>query len=165
MEGILKVRSNIVAYLGVPAGETVTYYRMQGFTAHTENANPREYSRQYVDEIFEQTDVTGYTPNIDFEFDWYVGHPVHNYLTEIINNEMIGSAAVVTIVTVDMTIDPLEAPNGIERDYSVIANSKGSSLDAMTYSGSFKVKGNPFPGRATVAPDGLSLTWLRDVAA
>ena len=55
-------RSQKVLFYGVPAasGDTTTYHRMKGFTDVSTSKNAKEYTRQYVDELFEQTDVTGY---------------------------------------------------------------------------------------------------------
>ena len=35
----------------------------------TNNKNPKEYARQYVDSPSEDTDVVGYSPSIDYSFD------------------------------------------------------------------------------------------------
>ncbi|MFV0470263.1 MAG: hypothetical protein ACK5MK_15245 [Dysgonomonas sp.] len=157
MDGTLQLRSDKVAFLGLPkeggeAGEKV-YKRMQGFTSFSVSKNPKEYSRQYVDESQEQTDVTGYSPSIDFGFDKYTGNDVHDFLTELIDNEVIGTGAVVEILLVDIT----ETENNAQlRPYAVIANTEGDSMDAYTYSGTFAVKGNKVWGNATVSTDGLT---------
>ena len=44
------------------------FLRMTGFTSMAKSANPKEYSRQYVDETGEITDVTGYSPSIEYTF-------------------------------------------------------------------------------------------------
>ena len=73
-------RCKKLAFYGVPNGDegTYTFYRMKGFDDITTNKNPREYSRQYVDEEFEQTDVVGYNPSISFGFDRFSGDSVHD---------------------------------------------------------------------------------------
>ena len=72
-------RSKKVLFYGVPAasGDTTTYHRMKGFTDVSTSKNAKEYTRQYVDELFEQTDVTGYSPSTSYGFDQYAGDPVH----------------------------------------------------------------------------------------
>jgi hypothetical protein len=60
MDGTMVQRADKVAYLGIKGtGDTFTYHRMKGFTEMSVSKNPKEYNRQYVDEAFEETDVTG----------------------------------------------------------------------------------------------------------
>jgi len=162
MVGTLQLRSDIVAYLAIP-DSTVTpggyrYLRMQGFTSFSISKNPSEYARQYVDEQQEQTDVTGYSPSIAFGFDKYVGNEVHDYLAEIIDNEVVGTAAVVQILTIDMTRDGTTEDNAFIRPYAVIADTEGDSMDAYTYSGNLRTKGTVAWGKADVSADGLTAT-------
>lgn len=163
MDGTLQLRSDKVAFLGIPkeggqAGEK-EYKRMQGFTSFSVSKNPKEYSRQYVDESQEQTDVTGYSPSIEFGFDRYTGNDVHDFLGEIIDNEIIGTPAVVDILIVDMSKDEATEENAQLRPYAVIADTEGDSMDAYTYSGTFAVKGDKTWGKAVVSADGLTATW------
>ena len=57
MKGTLVKRADKLAFYGVPGeGEgTVIYYRMKGFTEISISKNSKEYTRQYVDEAFEET--------------------------------------------------------------------------------------------------------------
>ena len=104
MDGKMVQRADKLAFYGVKGEEdAVTYHRMKGFTDMSQSKNPKEYSRQYVDEYFEQTDVTGYSPSISYGFDQYVGNPVHEDIVAITDGEMIGNDAVRSIVIVDMT--------------------------------------------------------------
>ena len=161
LEGVLKIRSDMLPFLGVPGpSSTITYTRMQGFTAFSVSKNPSEYSRQYVDEAQEQTDVTGYSPSIAFGYDRYIGNEVHDFLSELIDNEVVGTAAVVQILIVDTTKDNLTEDNAVLRPYALIADTEGDSMDAYTYSGNLRVKGTPTWGRAEVAPDGLTATFV-----
>ena len=61
-------RHKRVAFMDV-AGDGNTYTRMTGFTSMSESKNASEYSRHYVDEESERTDVVGYAPSNDYEFD------------------------------------------------------------------------------------------------
>ena len=90
-------RSKKVLFYGVPAasGDTTTYHRMKGFTDVSTSKNAKEYTRQYVDELFEQTDVTGYSPSTSYGFDQYAGDPVHADIVKITDDELIGSNAVI----------------------------------------------------------------------
>jgi hypothetical protein len=140
-------RSDKLAFLDV-SGE---YKRMTGFTALTTNKNPKEYTRQYVDEDFENTDVTGYSPSIDFTFDQYTDSAVHEAIVALINNDTIGTPAIVSILTVDKS-DEVSTGSYTAwiRDYAVVGGTEGDSMDAYTYSGTFKVKGSKTTGTATL---------------
>ncbi len=138
-----------LAFYGVPTagGEgSYTFYRMKGFDEISTAKNPREYSRQYVDEEFEQTDVVGYTPSITFGFDRFSGDAVHGDIIEIFDNEKVGADAVRPIIMVDMADNENHA---IKRDFAVIAENEGNGLDAYKYSGTFRVKGDKIFGKAT----------------
>lgn len=148
MSEIIK-RCKKLAFYGVPTGEGVyTFYRMKGFDEISTAKNPKEYSRQYVDEEFEQTDVVGYTPSISFGFDRFRDDQVHDDIIGIFDNEKVGADAVRPIIMVDLTSDEKSA---IKRDFSVIAENEGNGLDTYKYNGSFRVKGDKVCG--TVASD------------
>ncbi len=156
-------RSQKIMFYGVPAtsGDTFTYHRMKGFTDQSTSKNPKEYTRQYVDELFEQTDVVGYSPATSYGFDQYSGNAVHDDIVDITNNELTGSAAVRPIILVDLsgaTATATTAP-AVKRDFSVIPDSEGGSLDAYTYTGNLKSKGAKMTGTATTADDWQTITF------
>ena len=80
------------------------FLRMTGFTSMAKSANPKEYSRQYVDETGEITDVTGYSPSIEYTFDQYTNNEVHQDIAEITEDEKLGNDAVREIVIVDIAL-------------------------------------------------------------
>lgn len=143
----LVMRADKVAFMKI--GET--YHRMRGFKNLPTSKNPIEYTRAYVDEYGEVTDVVGMSESKEFEFDQYVNDVVHNYLVNIIDNEILGTDAVVTIMTVDKNDD-----SAIVRDYSVIADTAGDGTEAYTYSGRFAAVGPAKVGPATISADGLT---------
>lgn len=153
MSAVVK-RCKKLAFYGVPnvtdEGTVYTFYRMKGFDDITTSKNPREYSRQYVDEEFEQTDVVGYNPSISFGFDRFKGDRVHEDLVEIFNSEKLGADAIRPIIMVDLESDEKSA---IMRDFSVVAENEGSGTDLYKYSGSFRVKGEKIFGRAESQDD------------
>ena len=62
-------RSQRVAFMDTDkTGSTPRYERMTGFTTMTNSKEPKEYSRQYVDEDAERSDVVGYAPSIVFSY-------------------------------------------------------------------------------------------------
>lgn len=141
-------RSRKVAFMGVFSGsggpETETFYRMTKFTDMSKSSNPAEYSRQYVDEDGEVTDVTGYSPEISYAFDMYENNAVHKDIIDITDNEKMGDDAVRNIIVVDFTRPVEEGENQYyakKRPYAVIPDSEGDSNDAYTYSGTFRNKG------------------------
>ena len=110
----------------------------------SKSSNPAEYSRQYVDEDGEVTDVTGYSPEISYAFDMYENNAVHNDIIDITDNEKMGDDAVRNIIVVDFTRPVEEQQNQYyakKRPYAVIPDSEGDSTDAYTYSGTFRNKG------------------------
>ena len=158
MDGTLITRAKVVAFYGVKEGETVTYHRMQGFTALNVTKNPKEYTRQYVDEEFEQTDVTGFSPSMAYTFDRYKGNKVHDDIVKLTDGEKIGSEAIRDIVVVDLSVAE-GSPNAYKRSFSVIPDTEGDSMDAYTYSGTFRTKGEKVEGTATVGKDALTCTF------
>ncbi len=147
-------RCKKLAFYGVPQatgeGAAYTFYRMKGFDDITTSKNPREYSRQYVDEEFEQTDVVGYNPSISFNFDRFSDDAVHSDLVEIFDHEKVGTDAIRPIIMVDMESDEKTA---IMREFAVVAENEGSGTDLYKYSGSFRVKGEKVFGAASSADD------------
>ena len=172
MNGQLVQRSDKVAFMGVPTTTTSegtttttwTYYRMQGFTEMTKSLNPKEYSRQYVDEIFEQTDVVGYTPNFAYAFDMYKGNEIHDDLAKLADSEALGSDAVRPIIIVDFNDETSTTGsfNAVKRDFSIIPDSEGNGPDAYGYLGNMRVKGDKVLGTVVDATASTSETkWLK----
>ena len=164
MSNTLVKRSDKVAFYGIKAAEddTYTYHRMQGFTDMSTSKNPIEYSRQYVDEDFEQADVVGYSPSIAYGFDQFAGNAVHEDIAKISDDELLGSAAIRPIVLVDLT--KASGVNAVKRDFAVIPDSEGDSTDAYTYSGNLKVKGDKIKGTATSADGWKTITFTEEGA-
>ena len=55
----------------------------EGFTEFMESKNAVSYGRRYIHEATKRTDVTGYAPVIDYEFEVYRGNAVIEVLREI----------------------------------------------------------------------------------
>jgi hypothetical protein len=142
---ILIMRAQWLSYMKV--GETWELIG-EGFTSLTESKNPKEYSRQYVNETSERTDVTGYSPSLAYSCDTYSGDPVVNEIVRITDGEFIGSAAQRDILSVNLwkpgsTTGTYEA---FRRTYAIIPDSKGDGLDALIYSGNMKAVGQQESG-------------------
>lgn len=118
---------------------------MEGFTDLGYSKNPKEYTRQYVDEDFERSNVVGYSPSISYAFDRYTGNAVLDNIVKITEDEFVGSKATATVFTVDMstsqTVNGQGTAKAKSREYAVIPDSFGDSTDCLTYSGNFKSRG------------------------
>ena len=136
--GNLVTRPKKLAFWRLPNG---SYQRMEGFTDLSYSQNPKEYSRQYVDEEFERTDIVGYAPSISYSFDRYTNNEVLADIVKITENEYIGDLMKRTIVTVDLSNGNTTTAPAKMRDYAVIPDSNGDTTDCLTYSGNFKTKG------------------------
>ncbi len=151
----LIVRADRKMFYGVVgSNSTPTYTRMKGFTSLTESKNPIEYSRHYVDEEFERTDVTGMSSSYDFQFDLLEPNSVLTDMAGIIDGEKLGSDAVRSFVCVDFH-KPVSGQDGqfeaVERQYSIIGDNVGDGTDALVYSGTLRVQTKRVTGKATVA--------------
>lgn len=151
-------RSDVVSFMKVEEN----FLRMQGFTGLGKSANSKTYSRQYVDEDFEREDVTGYSPSISYGFDRIKGNKVHERISEIHDEELKGEK--VEILTVDFNKVSGEGYEARLRSYSVIPDGDGDGTDAYTYSGTFKKSSTYTKGIATVSDDGLTATFIEEVA-
>ena len=152
-------RSAKIAFMKVGTAEEPDYQRMKKFTELSNSRNPIEYSRQYVDEDGEDTDIVGVSLEKGFAFDEYKNNPVHKKIVDIIEDEILGTDAIVDILVVD-TSREVEG-GGYEarrRDYSVVADSDGDDTNAYTYSGSFKKNGSFDKVTAEISEDGLKAT-------
>lgn len=149
MTGVVK-RNDKLAFYGVKgAGDTVVYHRMKGFTDFSGAKNPVEYTRRYVDEPTEQSDVVGYAPSFSYGFDQQAGNAVHNDIINIHDGELLGNDAVREIVFVDLTSGDTTAGNdAAKREFVVVADTEGGSVDAYTYTGTLKAKGARVSGTA-----------------
>lgn len=153
-EKMLVGRHKRVAFMDAD-GSGKTFTRMTGFTSLSDGKNSTEYSRQYVDEASERSDVVGYAPAIDYEFDRYTNDPVHEKIAAITDDEILGTEAQVDIVVVDLFEQKTSETTctARKRTWSVIPDTEGDGTDALIYKGSFKAAGEITKGTAT-ATDG-----------
>lgn len=133
------------------------YVRMTKFTSLGDSKDAKEYSRQYVDEESETSDVVGYASGVSYELDRHTNNEVHDKIAQITDNEVTGPDARVNIVTVD-TFEPVSEadPKTCKarlRTYSVIPDSSGDGTDSLAYSGTFKAAGGITEGTATATED------------
>lgn len=144
-------RHQRIAFMNTGTSEAPAFTRMKKFTNMTSNKNPKEYGRQYVDELSEDTDVVGYSPSIEYTFDRHTNTPVHDKIAKIHDGELVGNDALVEILVVDLfTADASGKCEARKRTYAVIPSADGDRTDALVYSGSFKCKSAIETGKATL---------------
>ena len=159
-------RSDKVSFLGCLDGSTETFNRMRGFTTLSGAKNSIEYSRQYVDEEFETTDVVGFSPSLEFGFDQYTDDEAHEEMVEILDGELTGTEARRNIVTVDFSQPTTGGKyKATKREYAIIGDAEGDSLEAYTYSGTFRSTGKRIVGEATVSNDGSTVTFTEQAVS
>ena len=155
-------RSRKVAFMDVSTTSIANFLRMTKFTEISKSKNPTEYSRSYVDEDGEVTDVTGYSEEISYNFDLHVGNLVHEKLVDITDNEKTGADALVKILQVDFTKPKGSGYEARLRTYSTVPDSEGDSTDAYTYSGAFRKNSNMTIGVATMNADNTKATFTAE---
>ena len=164
MSNKIKKRSDKIAFYGVTENNVTTYYRMKGFTDFTVNKNPAEYSRKYVDESFEQSDVVGYSPSVSFALDVIKGNKVAEDIENISVKESVGEDIVRSIVIVDLSKRDETQFDAVMRDFSVIIDTEGSGTDAYQISGTLKAKSNVITGTATTSDSFETVTFTSNMS-
>lgn len=158
MEKLVK-RSGKVAFMDISTTQIPNFLRMRKFTEISKSKNPTEYSRTYVDEDGEVTDVTGYSEEISYAFDLYSGNLVHEKIVKITDDELTGDEALVNILIVDFS-----KPSGDEyearlRTYTTVPDTEGDATEAYTYSGTFRKNSKMSKGIATLNADKTVATF------
>ena len=156
-------RSQRVAFMDTDeTGSTPKFERMTNFTTMTNSKNPKEYSRQCVDEDTERSDVVGYAPSIEFSYDRHTNTPVHDKLSKIHDKELLGNDTHVDIISVDLFSDDGKGNClATKRTYAVIPDTDGNGTDAMIYSGTFKSVSEIEEGYATSEDGWKTATYTK----
>lgn len=119
----------------------------EGFTSLEESKNPVEYSRKYVHEDVERTDVVGFSPSVSYSVDAHSDNPVIKKIIDAHEQELLGNDAHINIVSVNL----FEAGTAdgtfiaYRRKYAIIPDSKNGD-NALVYSGNFKCVGEKEKG-------------------
>lgn len=129
------------SYMSVPDGNSTTNHLIgEGFTSFPEAKNPKEYTRKYIHNKTEQTDVIGYAPSISYSCDLIADDPVVQEVVNITDNELVGAAARRDIISVNLW-DETETDGtyvAYKRTYSIVPSNRGDGTDAMIYTGTMK---------------------------
>ena len=155
-------RCQRVAFMNTDTtGSSPKYERMTKFSSLTNSKGPKEYSRQYVDQEFEESDVVGYAPSMSYSFDRHTNTPVHETIAKVHDGELTGSDTLVDIVVIDLFKPGVEENTfeATKRTWAIIPDGDGDGTDALVYTGTFKSKSEKEIGTATLSPDGKTLTY------
>lgn len=158
MEKLVRRRDKI-PFMDVSTTSVELFKRMRRFTEFSTNKNAQEYSRIYIDEDGETTDVTGYSEEKSYGFDQYTDNPVHEKIVDITENEKTGNDALVKILVVDKT-KPID--NGYKarlRTYAVIPDTDGDDTNAYTYSGTLRKNTAFTVGKAVLSENEQTATF------
>lgn len=118
-----------------------------GFTDFTESKNPIEYSRQYINEATERTDIVGFAPSVTYAFDVLDADEVQGALMEITVSEALGDAAVVSVVTAFLHNRNEDGyAIATRREYTVCPGKLGQGTEALIVTGTLKACGDPTYG-------------------
>lgn len=141
-------RSDRQHYINIESTSSPTWSLVgEGFTEFSESKNAVSYQRRYIHESTKRTDVTGYAPVIDYEFEVYKNNPVIEKLRHITDLELTGDDAKVDVLCVDL-FDEADSDSyaAIKRSYSVIPDECGSGNDSLIYTGTMKAVGDIVKG-------------------
>ena len=156
-------RHQRVAFMNTGTTDAPVFTRMTKFTNMTNNKNPKEYNRQYVDRAAEEADVVGYSPSIEYSFDRHTNTPVHDKIAKIHDGELVGTDTLVDVLIVDLfTADEEGKCEAKMRSYSVIPSADGDGTEALVYSGALKAKTDFVEGTATLSEDEQTATFTEN---
>lgn len=152
----LVTRSELRTYMDVGASGTPSFTLMgEGFTSLSESKNPQEYSRKYVHENTERTDVVGYAPSIAYSVDVYTDSPVIKKIRDVTDQELVGADAQVDLVEAELfdakstdetTGEVTECP-AKKRKFAIIPDAKADGTDALIYTGNLRAVGDVTTGK------------------
>lgn len=157
----LIMRPEFQAYMNTSDTSTASYELIgEGFTSLTEAKNAKEYSRQYIHEYTERTDVVGYAPTLSYSVDAHTENNVIAKIIAVTDHELTGADAQVDIVCVNL-FEATETTNvysAYQRKWAIIPDGKGDGTDALIYTGSLRAVGDITPGTFNTSSKTFSAT-------
>lgn len=137
----LLMRYQWESYMGIigeGASETFSLIG-EGFTSFPESKGAKEYTRKYICDKTERSDVIGYAPSRAYSCDAISDNPVCQEIMKITDDEHVGEDAQRTIVAVN-TWETAEGGGYVayKRVYAIVPDTKGDGTDALVYSGTMK---------------------------
>lgn len=155
-------RSEKLAFMQVEKNGQQVFERLTGFTEFSVSKNPKEYSRKYIDEDMERSEVVGYSPVVSYKFDADSDCTVHQALCKVADRELVGEDAEVIIVIADLSTISAGECNAIKRKYAVIPSGEGDDANTYTVSGSLKAAGEKVFGTATSNDNWQTITFSEE---
>lgn len=152
-------RSEKLAFIKVNAGGEEKFVRMKDFTELSLSANPKEYTRKYIDEDMERSAVVSYQPTISYKFDYDSESPVHDIFLNVSENELVGDDTLCEIAVVDLSKEQDGGYYAVSREFYIIPDAEGDDSDTYTYSGSLKAGGKKTFGYAATEDDWQTMTF------
>lgn len=150
MANRIAIRKDMASYMNTGTAAVPVWTLMgEGFTELEESKNSLEYSRHYVHEATERTDVVGYATSFGYSADIYTEDPAIIRIDEVTMDELTGTAAQVEIVNT-MFYKPV-TPGGTEylaykRFYNVIPDTKAAGTEALVLTGTLTAAGDQAKG-------------------
>ena len=161
---VLVMRYQWEAYMGCILGSTKGNNLIgEGFTTFPKAMNPKEYTRKYISDKTERTDVIGYAPSIGYSCDAIPDDPCVSEIIHITDNELIGTDTHRDIISVNRWTESDGTCEAFKRTYAVIPDNKGDGTDALVYTGTLKavsdlVKGTFNVSTKTFTPETTTTT-------
>ena len=150
-------RSEKLAFIKV--GTDGKFVRMSEFTELSVSANPKEYTRKYIDEDLERSAVVSYQPTISYKFDYNDESDVHKIFLNVSENELVGEDTLCTVAIVDLYREVEGGCEASARDFYIIPDTEGDDTDTYTFSGSLKAGGKKVFGTATSSDNWQTMTF------
>ena len=142
-------RSKKLAFIKFDEMGEGVYARLEGFTQFAVSTNPKEYTRKYIDEDFERSEVSTFAPSVSYKFDYDPQFDVHNLFLAVTEPEVFGEEAKCRIAIVDTINDNEGAYLAKIRDFFIIPQTEGDDPNTYTYSGTLKAAGECFFANVT----------------
>lgn len=163
-ENELVMRYQWEAYMGCTIGTNPAINLIgEGFTAFPKAMNAKEYTRKYVNDKTERTDVIGYAPSIGYSCDAIPDDPCVAEIIHITDNELIGTDTHRDVYSVNRWTENSNVCEAWKRTYAVIPDNKGDGTEALVYTGTLKavsdlVKGTFNVSTKTFTPETTTTT-------
>lgn len=118
----------------------------EGFTNFAESKNPKEYTRHYIHEESERTDVINYSPSRAYSCDIVSGDPVVDEIVHITDKELKGKDTHREVVTYNEFGGTPTARPATMRKYAIIPDGGADGTEALIYTGNFKAVSDKIEG-------------------
>ena len=159
----LVMRHEKVAFMQLNNVLDGKFSRIKGLTEFAKSKEIQELTIKYVDEKSERNMTTSMSENIAYNFHYWTENDVQKELISIADDEVIGSGAIRTIVTVDFTQEKeINGYPAIKRDYSIVPDAEGAETDVYSYSGTMKSAGEIVKGYASSEDDFKTITFTEN---